>query len=69
MGVYDGVTMASPVSQNIPGGNTWVNFVSGGKLVASIQPNNQNLGNTNVQAYIKTGGVRNDGKQYYHDRI
>jgi hypothetical protein len=21
-----------------------------------------------VQAYIKTGGVRNDGKQYYHDR-
>ena len=68
MGVYDGVTMASPVSQNIPGGTAWINFVSGGKLVASVQPNNQNLGNTNVQAYIKTGGVRNDGKQYYHDR-
>jgi hypothetical protein len=68
IGVYDGVTMDSPVSQNIPGGTAWVNFVSGGKLVASIQPNNQNLGNTNVQAYIKTGGVRNDGKQYYHDR-
>ena len=43
-------------------------FYSGGKLVASIQPNNQNLGNTDVQAYINTGAVRNDGKQYYHDR-
>jgi len=68
MGVYDGVTMGSPVSQNITGGTAWVNFVSGGKLVASIQPNNQNLGNTDVQAFINAGGVRNDGKQYYHDR-
>ena len=68
MGVYDGVTMGSPVSQNITGGTSWINFVSGGKLVASVQPNNQNLGNTDVQAYINTGGVRNDGKQYYHDR-
>jgi Subtilase family/Secretion system C-terminal sorting domain/CARDB len=68
MGVYDGVTMGSPVSQNIPGGTTWVNFISGGKLVASVQPNNQNLGNTDVQAFINTDVVRNDGKQYYHDR-
>ena len=68
MGVYDGITMGSAVSQNIPGGTTWVDFLSGGKLVASVQPNNQNLGNTDVQAYINTGGVRDDGKQYYHDR-
>jgi hypothetical protein len=68
MGVYDGVTMGSPVSQNITGGTSWINFVSGGKLIASVQPNNQNMGNTDVQAYINTGGVRNDGKQYYHDR-
>ena len=68
MGVYDGITMASPVSQNITGGTNWINFVSGGKLVASVQPNNQNLGNTGVQAFINTGGVRNDGDQYYHDR-
>lgn len=68
MGIYDGVTMGSPVSQNISGGIAWVNFVSGGKLVAAVQPNNQNLGNTDVQAFINTGGVRNDGKQYYHDR-
>ncbi len=68
MGVYDGITMGSPVSQNVTGGTTWINFVSGGKLIASVQPNNQNLGNTDVQAYINTGGVRNDGNQYYHDR-
>jgi hypothetical protein len=67
-GIYDGITMGSPVAQNIAGGTNWVNFTSGGKLVASIQPNNQNLGNTNVQAFINTTGVRNDGKQYYHDR-
>jgi hypothetical protein len=68
MGVYNGLTMGSPVSQNIPGGTAWVDFISGGKLVASIQPNNQNLGNTDVEAFINTSGVRNDGKQYYHDR-
>ena len=67
MGVCDGVTMAAPVSQNITGGTNWINFNSGGKLVASVQPNNQNLGNTDVQAYINTG-VRNDGRQYYHER-
>jgi hypothetical protein len=68
MGIYDGITMGTPVSQNITGGTSWINFVSGGKLVASIQPNNQNMGNTDAQGYINTGGVRNDGKQYYHDR-
>ena len=67
-GIYDGVTMATPVSQNITGGNNWVNFLSGGKLVASIQPNNQNLGNTDVQAYINTAAVRNYNGQYYHNR-
>jgi hypothetical protein len=68
MGVYDGVTMGSPVSQNIAGGTAWVNFVSGGKLIASVKPNNQNLGNTEVQAFINSGGARNDAKQYYHNR-
>jgi hypothetical protein len=68
MGIYDGITMGTPVSQNIAGGTAWIDFTSSGKLVASVQPNNQNMGNTDVQAYINTGGVRNDGKQYYHDR-
>ena len=68
LGIYTGNTMAAPVSQNITGGTAWINFVSGGKLVAAIQPNNQNLGNTAVQAYINTGPIRNDELQYYHDR-
>ena len=67
-GIYNAGTMGSPVSQNITGGTAWINFISGSKLVASVQPNNQNLGNTDVQAYINTAAVRNDGKQYYHDR-
>jgi hypothetical protein len=68
MGIYNGVTMGSPVTQNISGGTSWIDFVSGGKLVASIQPNNQSIGNTDVQAYINTGPVRNYNGQYYHDR-
>lgn len=60
--------MGAPVSQNITGGTSWIHFLSGGKLVASIQPNNQNMGNTDVQAYINTGPIRNDVRQYYHDR-
>lgn len=67
-GIYDGATMGAPVNQTISGGTSWVDFTSGGKLVASVQPNNQNMGSTDVQAYIHTGGVRNDGNQYYHDR-
>jgi hypothetical protein len=66
--IYDGVTMSSPVSQTIPGGSSWVHFTSGGKLVASIQPNGQNLGSTSVQAFINTGAVRHTLIQYYHDR-
>ena len=67
IGIYDGVTMTSPISQAVQG-NSWIDFVSAGKLVASINPNNQNFGNTNVQAYINTGVVRTDSNQYYHDR-
>ncbi|HET9825265.1 MAG TPA: T9SS type A sorting domain-containing protein, partial [Chitinophagaceae bacterium] len=67
LGIYNGATMTSPVNQNISG-NSWIDFTSGGKLVASIQPNGQDLGNTDVQAYINTGAVRVDSNQYYHDR-
>ena len=66
--IYDGPTMSSPVSQSVAGGNSWVNFISNGKVIASIQPNNQNMGNTDVQAYINTAGVRNFNGQYYHNR-
>ena len=67
-GVYNGVTMSTPVTQNISGGSNWINFIASGKLVASILPNGLNMGNTPVQAYINTAGVRNYNNQYYHDR-
>jgi hypothetical protein len=65
-GIYDGVTMTSPVTQNASG-NSWIDFESNGKLVASIQPNNQSLGTTNVRAFI-SNTVRNTNNQYYHNR-
>jgi len=68
MGIYNGVSMSSPVTQTISGGNAWINFTSGGKLVASLQPNGQNMGSTNVQAFINPGAVRHFAYQYYHDR-
>jgi hypothetical protein len=36
--------------------------------VASIYPNNQNLGETEVQTYINTAGIRNSNSEYYLDR-
>jgi hypothetical protein len=66
-GIYDGATINSPITQTVSG-NNWINFTSGGKLVASIQPNNQNLGATDVQAYINAGKVRYTSSQYYLDR-
>lgn len=67
-GIYNGATMGAPVTQNIAGGTSWIDFTSGGKLVASIQPNNQNMGNTDVQAFINTAAVRYTATQYYHNR-
>lgn len=68
-GLYDGGTMASPVTQTINSGtNTWVDFLQGGKLVASIQPGGQEMGATDVKAYLHTGSVRWSSNQYYHNR-
>jgi hypothetical protein len=69
-GIYD-VTGASPVvNQSAVSGTNWINFVESGtnKLIASINPNGQNLGNTNVQSFVNTSGVRIKNSQYYHDR-
>ncbi|MBL7725624.1 MAG: S8 family serine peptidase [Chitinophagaceae bacterium] len=68
-GIYDGATMASPVTQTINAGvNNWVDFIEGGKLVASVHPAGQQMGATNAQAYIHTGAVRIDSDQFYHNR-
>lgn len=66
--IYDEVTMALPVTENVNGGKNWVHFKQNGKLIASINPNNQNLGNTAVQTYINTSGVRNANSEYYLNR-
>ncbi len=66
-GIYDGVTMASPVSNSVSGSD-WVHFESGGKLIASINSAGQNLGATEVQAFINAAPVRHTSTQYYHNR-
>ncbi len=68
-GIYTGAPYTSAVvNQPSVNGTGWVDFTDGGKLIASINPNGQNLGSTNVQAYINTAGVRSWFGQYYHDR-
>jgi hypothetical protein len=69
-GIYD-VTGTSPVvNQPAVNGSSWINFVESGtnKLIASINPNGQNMGSTDVQSYVNTGAVRINSDQYYHDR-
>jgi Subtilase family/Secretion system C-terminal sorting domain len=67
-GIYD-VTGTSPVvNQPSVSGSGWIDFVQAGKLIASINPNGQNMGSTDVQSYINTGAVRINSDQFYHDR-
>jgi hypothetical protein len=65
--IYSGVNITSGLTQPVNGTN-WIHFNSGGNRVVSINPHGQSLGNTAVKVYINTGGVRNDGHQYYLDR-
>jgi hypothetical protein len=66
-GIYDGATLGAPVSQTVSG-NSWVNFSSGNKLIASVNANNQNLGSTDVRVFIDTAASRYTTNQYYHKR-
>ncbi|GGM75293.1 hypothetical protein GCM10010967_03530 [Dyadobacter beijingensis] len=54
-------------SQSVSGSN-WVNFIHNGKVFASINPNGQDMGQTEVQTYVNTSGVRTANGQYYLDR-
>ncbi len=67
MGIYDGLTMTQPVSSVVQG-DSWINLTSNGKIIASVKAHNQNLGATDVKAFINTGAVRFTTSQYYHDR-
>ncbi|MEO6684544.1 MAG: T9SS type A sorting domain-containing protein, partial [Dyadobacter sp.] len=66
-GIYAGASTTS-VIQNAANNAGWIDFVQNGQLVASINPNNQNLGAIGVQAYINSTSIRNNQVQYYMDR-
>ena len=69
-GIYD-VTGTSPVvNQPAVNGSGWIDFIETGtnKLIASVNPNAQNMGSTDVQSYINTGAVRINSDQFYLDR-
>ncbi|MGZ8523159.1 MAG: S8 family serine peptidase, partial [Chitinophagaceae bacterium] len=67
--IYNGPPYTSAVSnQPAVNGAGWFDFVTGGKIIASVNPNGQNMGSTDVQAYIHTGAVRVNRGQYYHNR-
>lgn len=64
--IYTG-TDAVDNSQNVSG-NNWVHFTVNGNIIASIHPQGQNLGTTNVSVYNNTNPVRFINNQYYLDR-
>jgi hypothetical protein len=66
--IYAGDVSSPVVIQPSVSGTGWVNFMDNGRIIASIMPNNNNLGNTSVQANINTSAVRNHKGQYYLDR-
>jgi len=65
--IYAGVSPSVTLTQNVSG-NDWVHFKDGDQLIASIHPNGQNLGATDVQAFIHGGTVRSAENQYYLNR-
>lgn len=67
--IYDGPPYTSnPANQPVVNGSSWIDFTDAGEIIASINPAGQDLGSTNVQAYIYTGTVRTKHGQYYHNR-
>lgn len=67
--IYNGPPFTSTiVNQAAVNGSNWIDFVTGGKIIAAVNPDGQNMGSTDVQAYIHTGSVRVNTGQYYHNR-
>lgn len=65
--IYTGPTNSNAVTQNISG-SSLVGFVDGGKLIAAVNPNGNNLGSTEVKAFFNVGAIRNNGLQYFSNR-
>jgi hypothetical protein len=64
--IYTGNSLTGLI-QNVSG-NNWVDFTSGGKKIASINPNGTNLGATQVNVYPVTTSAKNNNNQYYVNR-
>ena len=64
--IYTGVPVTG-ISQTVSG-SSWIHFTSGGKRVASINANGNNMGSTTVDVYPFTGTVRTRNGQYYLNR-
>lgn len=65
--IFTGPANSADIIQNVAGNNAF-DFVEGGKIVATIFPNGNNLGSTETKAWFNVGAVRNDGNQYYANR-
>ncbi len=63
--VYEGVN--TTVTKSVSG-NQFVDFISEGKTIASMNPLGQNLGNVSVSVFMNTDSVRLVNNQYYLDR-
>ena len=64
--IYTGVPVLN--TTQVVSGTNWIHFVSGGKRIASLNPNGQNMGSTSVDVYPYSGPVRYQNNQYYLDR-
>jgi hypothetical protein len=66
--IYTGADVTSGLVQNV-NGSSWIHFTQGGRRIASINANGQNLGSTEVKVYFNnTGSDRYSNVQYYLDR-
>ncbi len=65
--IFTGTVNSSSIAQSVSGSSA-INFTDGGKVMATILPNGNNLGNTAVQTFMYNGAVRNTQQQYYANR-
>src|SRR5690606_13114767 len=57
--IYDGAPFTSnEINQSSVNGSSWIDFTDGGGLIASINPNGEDLGSTDARVFINTGPVR-----------
>jgi hypothetical protein len=58
----------SAAAASSAGEKGWINYTANGALIASVNPNSQDLGTMDVRTYIHPGSVRSTNGQYYHNR-